>query len=285
MPADLFILFGALRDGELETYGERLAAPLRAQGLGVDFCSMGALESLPEGCAAIPLLAWNYHFDAPLWRERLAMLSRLPVKLPNSASLLAWNTDKIYLRDLAGRGAPIVPTLFRDRVTSRDTEAARASFGVDTIVVKPTISAGSKETLKLGPNDLLIGAPKGAAMIQPFLPAIQQEGELSLIFVGGAFSHALWKRAAAGDYRIQSLYGGTEHAVQPDPRDLARAEAVMAMLPFDQAPLYARIDMVRGLDGELALIEAELIEPYLYPLQDDRFGVRFAGAVLQRLGH
>ena len=88
----------------------------------------------------------------------------------------------------------------------------------------------------------------------------------------------------AGDYRIQSLYGGTEHAVRPEAADLARAEAVMAMLPFEQPPLYARIDMVRGLDGQLALIEAELIEPYLYPRQDTGFGARFAEAVLARLG-
>lgn len=262
MPADLFILFGALRDGELETYGERLAAPLRAQGLGVDFCSMGALESLPEGCAAIPLLAWNYHFDAPLWRERLAMLSRLPVKLPNSASLLAWNTDKIYLRDLAGRGAPIVPTLFRDRVTSRDTEAARASFGVDTIVVKPTISAGSKETLKLGPNDLLIGAPKGAAMIQPFLPAVSEEGEMSLFYFGGAFSHAVAKVAQNGDFRVQPHLGGKVGALDPAPEAFAAAEAVLAATP--EAPAYARVDLIRRLDGRLALMELEMIEPDLF---------------------
>ena len=89
--------------------------------------------------------------------------------------------------------------------------------------------------------------------------------------------------ATGADYRIQSLYGGSEAAVAPEPGDLAAAQAVMAMLPFDQPPLYARIDMVRLGSGQLALIEAELIEPYLYPEQDPGFGARMADALLGRL--
>ena len=104
------------------------------------------------------------------------------------------------------------------------------------------------------------------------------------MFVDGVFSHALVKRAKPGDYRIQSLYGGSEVAMAPAPTDRATAQAIMAMLPFDQPPLYARIDMVRRDDGTLALIEAEMIEPYLYPEQDAGFGARMAGALLGRLG-
>ena len=117
-------------------------------------------------------------------------------------------------------------------------------------------------------------------MIQPFLPAIQHEGELSFIFVSGQLSHALIKRAAAGDYRIQSLYGGSEVPLAPAPADRAAAEAVMALLPFAKPPLYARIDMVRLEDGQLALIEAELIEPYLYPEQGPGFGASLAEGLL-----
>ena len=119
-------------------------------------------------------------------------------------------------------------------------------------------------------------------MIQPFLPSIQSEGELSFIFVGGELSHALIKRAQAGDYRIQSLYGGREEVLTPTAADRAAAEAVMTMLPFDQAPLYARIDMVRMADGKLAVIEAELIEPYLYPEQGPGFGKMFADVTINR---
>ena len=96
----------------------------------------------------------------------------------------------------------------------------------------------------------------------------------------GQFSHGLIKQAAKGDYRIQSLYGGIEVAVAPTEADRQAAEAVMAMLPFKAPPLYARIDMVRLDSGELAVIEAELIEPYLYPLQCAEFGVRMAEGML-----
>lgn len=96
----------------------------------------------------------------------------------------------------------------------------------------------------------------------------------------GQFSHGLIKQAAKGDYRIQSLYGGIEVAVEPAEADRQAAAAVMAMLPFEAPPLYARIDMVRLDGGELAVIEAELIEPYLYPLQGPEFGARMAQAML-----
>lgn len=282
MAADLFILYGALRDGELETYGGRLAAPLRAAGLAVDFRSMADLAGLPDGAAAVPLLAWNYHFDVPAWREQLDLLARLPVKLPNSASLLAWNTDKTYLRDLAGRGAPTVPTLFRNRITSRDIEAARAEFGVDIVVVKPTISAGAKETLKLGPDDLMIGAPKGAAMLQPFLPAVGEEGEMSLFYFGGAFSHAVVKVAQAGDFRVQPHLGGRVTTLEPSEEAFAAAEAVLAAAP--ERPAYARVDLIRRLDGRLALMELEMIEPDLFLDHAPDGGKAFARAMRAAIG-
>ena len=109
------------------------------------------------------------------------------------------------------------------------------------------------------------------------------EGELSFIFIDGAICHALVKRAADGDYRIQSLYGGTEEVYQPTEDDLAAAQAVLEAVPFD-TPLYGRIDMLRMEDGGLALMEAELIEPYLYPVQGPQLGERLAEAVSKRMG-
>jgi hypothetical protein len=119
-------------------------------------------------------------------------------------------------------------------------------------------------------------------MIQPFLPAIVEEGEISLIFIDGTFSHALRKRAAEGDYRIQSLFGGREEDFTPSAAELAQAAAALAACPFP-APLYARIDMVRLPSGELAMMEAELIEPYLYPDQGPDLGERLADGVARRL--
>jgi hypothetical protein len=144
-------------------------------------------------------------------------------------------------------------------------------------------SAEGQESFIRGDPSLSGWAMDRPGMIQPFLPAIQAEGELSFVMVDGCFSHGLIKRAKAGDYRIQSMYGGTEAAVEPAPADRAAAEVVMALLPFAEAPLYARIDMVRLDDGRLAVIEAELIEPYLYPLQGPKFGALLAEAILARI--
>ena len=119
-------------------------------------------------------------------------------------------------------------------------------------------------------------------MLQPYLPQIASDGEYSFLFIDGQFSHALRKRPAAGDYRVQSLYGGTEEAFSPENSDLSAAQAVVDAVPYE-TPLYARIDMVRGDGGELLLMEAELIEPYLYPEQGPELGFRMASAIAQRI--
>ncbi len=230
--------------------------------------------------------AWDY-VDAPdAFHAQLGALAAAGKIVCNPPAMLRWNSDKHYLAELERAGAPSIPTLWHDDPDAAAIKAAFDTLGTDRLVVKRRVGAGA-----IGQHSFTRDAPPpdgwhmgAAAMIQPFLPAIVEEGEFSLIYVDGQYSHALIKRAAAGDYRIQSLYGGREERFDPAPEDRARAEAVLALLPFDEAPLYARIDMVRGADGALALIEAELIEPYLYPLQDERFGKRLADAVLRRLG-
>jgi glutathione synthase/RimK-type ligase-like ATP-grasp enzyme len=230
--------------------------------------------------------AWDYT-DAP--EDFVAKLDALAARgtiVCNPAEVVRWNADKLYLRTLAELGAPSIPTIWSAEGTADDVRAAFDAFGCDRVVIKRRVGAGA-----VGQASFTRAAPPAddwrmgrAAMIQPFLPAIAEEGEYSLIFIDGAFSHGLRKQAAAGDYRIQSLYGGRETAIVPAASDIASAAAVMAMLPGDDAPLYARIDMVRGADGVLALMEAELIEPYLYPEQDAGFGQRYADAVRRRIG-
>ena len=99
--------------------------------------------------------------------------------------------------------------------------------------------------------------------------------------IDGERSHALIKRAKKGDYRIQSLYGGTEERIPPSEADIEAARNVLSVL--EEAPLYARVDMIRGGEGDLLLMELELIEPYLYPLQADALGEMFAAALKRRL--
>ena len=196
--------------------------------------------------------------------------------------MVRWNGDKRYLKELGTRGAVTIPTLWPEAPTEADVRAAFEQFGCERLVVKRQVGAGAEGQVSFRRDDpALTGwTMDRPAMIQPFLSAIQSEGELSFVFVGGSLSHALVKRPVGGDYRVQSSFGAEETAVSPAPQDRAAAEAVMAMLPFAEAPLYARIDMVRLESGALAVMEAELIEPFLYPLQGPEFGMRLAEAVL-----
>jgi hypothetical protein len=203
---------------------------------------------------ALALLAWGYHLNLPRW---LALLDRWPASVPlfNAPELMRWNTRKTYLAELESAGVPTVPTLF-----GPSDPGAFDRLGTDEIIVKPQVSAGSYETYRLKRGDAV--PQLRDAMTQPFLPAIADEGEYSLFYIGGDLTHAILKRATGGDFRIQPQFGGLNERWSPDAEALAVASATMKAAP--EAPAYARIDLLRRLDGKLALIEFEAIEPDLY---------------------
>lgn len=210
----------------------------------------------PGDAPALALLAWGYHQQLERWSDLLAAWPDT-VPLLNPPALLAWNTRKTYLLSLEAAGVPVVPTLFGN---AAEAAAAFDRFGTDELVVKPQVSAGSDRTTRLRRG---MAPPALAdAMLQPFLPSIGEEGEYSLFYLGGRFSHAVRKVAAAGDFRVQPQFGGTVGPWVPDGEALAVAAAVNRAVP--PGALYARIDLVRRPDGRLALIEYEAIEPDLY---------------------
>ena len=228
--------------------------------------------------------AWDYQDRAGEFIARLEVLEARGITVCNSPAVVRWNADKRYLQQLDKAGCVSVPTLWLDDPSHGDVRAALEHFGGDRVVVKRQVGAGALGQLSFSRDTL--PAPEWrmgrAAMIQPFLPSIVEEGEFSFIFADGAFSHGVLKQPAEGDYRIQSLFGGRETSFAPSPADLAEAQAVIAALPFDDL-LYARIDMVRLPDGRLAVMEAELIEPFLYPEQGPELGERMARAIARRL--
>lgn len=240
-----------------------------------------------EEFAATPLVLvgspWDYHDSEAEFLSQLDALEAAGHIVCNSAAIVRWNARKTYLRDLEAAGAATIPTLWIEQPTVADIAEAMAQFGCDTVVAKRQVGAGAEgqsihRRSTLDPDWRMAQA----AMLQPFLTQIQQDGEYSFLFVDGEFSHALRKRAAAGDYRVQSIYGGTEEPLEPSPADIATARSVVDAVP-QGVPLYARIDMVRGPDGKLLLMEAEMIEPYLYPEQGPRLGAMVAEAVGRRL--
>jgi glutathione synthase/RimK-type ligase-like ATP-grasp enzyme len=228
--------------------------------------------------------AWDYTAAKDEFLTRLEALEAAGVAVCNSSDVVRWNADKRYLADLAARGAATIPTLWPEAPGPAELHAAFDHFGCERVVAKRQVGSGAEGQDSFSRGDPAIDRWRmdQPGMIQPFLSAILGEGELSFIFVDGAFSHALTKQAQPGEYRIQSNFGGIETAIVPAPADRAAAEAIMALLPFADPPLYARIDMVRLDSGALAVIEAELIEPYLYPLQGPEFGAMLAEAVLKR---
>lgn len=227
------------------------------------------------------VLTWGYYERHPDWLAATTLWGEAGVRVANPASVLNWNSDKSYLRRLETAGIPIPPTVWSDGVTQDQADAAFDRFGTDTLVIKPTVSGGAWKTVKLSRGEPLIDAPNGPAMIQPFLPDLVANGELSLLFFGGRFSHAVMKRAKAGDFRVQVQYGGDYvHVPEPPADAVALAERVLAAI--EEPLLYARIDMVETATGWL-LMEAELVEPDFYLSQAPDGGRLFAEAVRNRL--
>ncbi|MEP0392117.1 MAG: hypothetical protein ABJ205_05615 [Erythrobacter sp.] len=227
--------------------------------------------------------SWNYADNSDAFHAKLEALEAAGINVCNNAAIVRWNISKTYLQELAKHGARTIPTLWLDHLSAADAEAAFGQFDCEKLVVKRQIGAGAEgqDLLERGavPADWQFMHP---AMVQPFLPAIAEKGELSFLFFGGSYGHCVRKLPDAGDYRIQSLYGGRELAHDPSADEIAQAAAIIETLPFD-APLYARIDMLEGEDGRLMVMEAELIEPYLYPEQGPRMGENLANAIVKEL--
>ena len=254
--------------------------------LGV--AAVPAVWDSPEVCwedfqGVVVRSCWDYHHRLEEFLAWVARLERAGVPLWNSAALLKWNSHKGYLRDLAARGVPIVPT----RWLARGRRVGLAQLLRDErwsdAVVKPALSASATDTWRSsaatagadqGRLDELLRA--GDVMVQPFIDEVRDPGEWSLMFFGSRFSHAVRKRPAPADYRVQWEFGGTAAPLAPAPRLIADAEAVMAAVPGH--PLYARVDGVER-DGRLMLMELELIEPHLFLGSEGMAAARLATVV------
>jgi len=221
--------------------------------------------------------------------------------LANPAAVIEWNTDKRYLTELEQRGVPIVPTVFLDAAAldgDRAADAARDALGrqLDAsargeAVVKPTVSAGSKDTLRVGGDDVgrgvalaitLLRAGRNV-MVQPYLDAVDEQGETGLVSLAGEFSHAFTKGAILrrGAGLVEGPYAEERitAAVPSDDQLALRAAALDAIGERFGPLLYARIDVITGDDGQPVVLEAELTEPSLFLSVDHGAPARFARAV------
>ena len=224
---------------------------------------------------------WDYVPRIVEFRRWLDHLDRLRIPLCNPLPLVRWNLDKVYLRELERQGIPIVPTQFIAKGAVLDLASLVTG---EPMILKPSISGSAYRTHRFAAVDArslqaeLDGIlATGGALLQPFAPEIVSEGEWSLLFFGGALSHAVLKTPAPGDFRVQLEHGGASRVVTPLSSMIDSAQRVVDCLPFPAA--YARIDGVRRGERFL-LMEAEVIEPYLFMADAPGAIERFVAAVL-----
>ncbi|MDU0353556.1 hypothetical protein RS130_06095 [Paraglaciecola aquimarina] len=231
---------------------------------------------------------WDYQQDVTKFLAKLAQISRTSAQLENSLKIVEWNISKGYLKELQSQGVNIVPTLWFDNFDYEQLSQSFAHFVTGELVIKPMVSAGADFTYRLSLANLAqlrqelseVFATR-AFMVQPFLNGIVNEGEYSLFYFSGEFSHAILKKPKTGDFRVQEEHGGLLQTVQPSDEMLVVARHCLAALPEDV--FYGRIDLVRHSD-EFVVIEIELIEPSLYFNMDPASPQRFVDAFIQRFG-
>jgi glutathione synthase/RimK-type ligase-like ATP-grasp enzyme len=268
-----------------------LAAALSRRGLSPtllawdDPAALATLDRAP-GALVVVRSTWNYylHHDAFL---QFVQDASTRARLCNPPEVIRWNTDKIYLRALADRGIPVVPTRYLARGASDSLAALMDREGFADVVVKPRVSAGSFETHRIRRS--AVAAPPRATdeatfrsllaqrdlMVQPYVASVDTRGERSIVCFEGEVSHAIRKspRFAGGAESVRP------EPVAPEEADFARG--VLAAAGFGRL-LYARVDIAEGAAGELLLMELELTEPSLFLLGHEAATDRFADAIAAR---
>lgn len=225
---------------------------------------------------------WDYQ-NSP--EEFLKVLSEIEgqTRLENPVDIVRWNLVKTYLRDMEARGVRIVPSIWDAQYSKGEFERWRDVLCSDELIIKPTVSATAEHTYRLKSYDRSLESifEDRPFLVQPFLPSIIDEGECSLFYFNGRYSHAINKSPKVDDFRVQEEHGGIITAIEPDDELLSRGSNAISQIERDL--LYARVDLVRDGDGEMCLMELELIEPALYLRMDAEAPKRFAHAIHERL--
>ena len=203
---------------------------------------------------------WDYHLRANEFLEWIENLEQSCVPLQNFPSLIRWNMDKRYLRQLEAAGATIPPTVWIEDREEASVHEILDAQGWHSAVAKPTVSASAHNLRRVFRGEPIVRV-KGPAMVQQFVPEILAAGEWSLVFIGGHYSHSVIKRPTAGDFRVQWQFGGEALLAEPAAETVAAVKNLLASLP--DRPLYGRVDGIE-CDGGFVLMEVELIEPVLF---------------------
>ena len=241
---------------------------------------------------------WDYQSKREAfiaWAARVGACTRLF----NPAAIVHWNTDKNYLRELEAVGVPIAPTTWFEVGQPHELARIVEQRGLARGFLKPVIAANARGTFRFDARDpaelsaaqqhLLRMSASEPMMLQPYLSAVEREGELSAIYFEGALSHAVRKVPVAGDFRTQDDYGAHDEPIVLEAD--AAALATLALEGFatlarergwDPTLLYARVDMLRDESGAMVLNEFEVVEPSLFFRHGPHAAERLAEALLAR---
>ena len=217
------------------------------------------------------------------------------IPLCNPSRVIRWNSSKRYLADLDAQGARIVPSVFSDEADTAFTGALARMLQHSTVVIKPMVGAGGAGVhIVSTATDLEQALSRGdyrqGVIAQRFFQNISEDGEYSLIFFGGAYSHTIHKKPATGNFLVQEEHGGVSVAAAPSEDLIAFATAALeasARCCDTEVSdlLYARVDILPDNDGTLYLSEIELIEPQLFFEQDATSVERLTHALSQKRQH
>lgn len=217
---------------------------------------------------AIFRTTWDYfeRFDEFFsWLE----ITKHKTNFINSSEIINWNVDKHYLADLSKKGINIAQTLFIEKGDSITLSKLFKKTNWKEAVIKPAISGAARHTYRISENNYkkyeqifqkLIA--NECMLFQEFLDNIIIKGEVSLIMIGGKYTHAVKKIAKKGDFRVQDDHGGKVKEYIPIKEEILFAENCLTVIPF--SPIYARVDIVYDNKKQPSLSELELIEPELW---------------------
>ncbi|MCS3468897.1 glutathione synthase/RimK-type ligase-like ATP-grasp enzyme [Pseudomonas sp. JUb42] len=225
---------------------------------------------------------WDYFSRLPeflAWVEETQAIT----SLQNPSNVIAWNCDKRYLIDLENAKIPVIPTSYVTQYSSDFLiEDLLSIYGSEEIVIKPSVSIGAFGALRAGASSTeafthlkdLIAV--GHALVQPFVGSILDEGEVSLLYFNGVFSHAVRKRPQLGDYRVQDHHGGSVEPYDPEVEEFDVAQLALNIAPGKT--MIARVDLV-WITGRPHIIELELIEPGLFLSSHESAGENLTQAI------
>lgn len=232
---------------------------------------------------------WDYHHHLTEFLEWCNSASSKSTVL-NPSSVMCWNSHKRYMLELAETGIKIVPTEIVHTETDLSSAAQRvtaAAVGWNRAVIKPAVSGGSHNTYIVSSANNIDDVSKlcerilysGDMLIQPFVNSVETYGERSLVWINGELTHSIRKnpRFANDQEKVSQAMSVANDEAQFADTTIAAASRCLKLEVSEL--LYARVDVARDEDGNLQLMELELIEPSLFLLQHPIATERFADAI------